>query len=108
MSRLEQLVADGKVDIGWAIFLTNDGRYSKPLTVGSISEAFSMAEGHTLAPGDLKWARHAGAGTMKGRDKVLMLRGAYEFRWRPCGPGDSASPFGLQYLAVTAQPLSTA
>lgn len=88
IQRLEKIAADRLVEDrteflrGFAVLLTNDPAYWKPGGEGTIDEAFRIHGGRQLA-GTMAWTKDAGEKTTEGRRDPLVLRGAYELRWRP-------------------------
>ena len=82
VSRIEQIVATGKADKGFAVFLTNDGGYWRNGRDGTADAMFRMFEGRTVKSGSLKWAEHTGAGTMKGHEKPISLVRDYVLGWK--------------------------
>jgi hypothetical protein len=128
--RVEELVAARVADVGFVVVLTNDPAYWTPGRAGTVDTAFRLHEGHTLA-GELAWAAHAGAGTMRNREDSLLVAGSYPVRWSDysdlgvkagrfrqlvlpiVGPGspsvDSSSSSGLVGLeTIEASPASDA
>ena len=68
---------------GYTIWLTNDPSYWIPPTrKNTVYEAFSIyhkAQKH----GFMEWRPHAGAGTIKGRESPIELKGTYDITWIP-------------------------
>jgi len=107
IGRLERMRIEGLADDAYAIALTNDPSYWRPGSRdGTIDTAFRLHEGRRLA-GVLAWAAHAGAGTIRGREKPIELGGDYLVAW------DDYSEFGderaghFRYLVVEVGPLPT-
>lgn len=82
VSRVEQIVATGKADKGFVVFLTNDRGYWRSGRDGTADAMFRMFEGRTVKSGSLKWAEHTGAGTMKGHEKPINLVQDYVLGWK--------------------------
>ncbi|QST00992.1 hypothetical protein IMZ31_05320 [Pontibacillus sp. ALD_SL1] len=79
--RLEKMVAEGVVDEGFLIFLTNDSSYySINENVDAIDRKFRIHEGKEI-DGTLSWGEQTGKGTMKGREEALSLKGNYMMNW---------------------------
>jgi hypothetical protein len=88
ISRLERSVLKIPGVIGYAILLTNDSAYWTPSPHPDTTDAaLRLHEGANLS-GSLEWAPHAGAGTMKGRESALELRGSYQLSWSEYSPLD--------------------
>ena len=82
VSRVEQIVASGKANKGFAVFLTNDGGYWRNGRDGTACEMFRMFDGRTLKSGSLKWGDNTGSGTMKGREKPISLIRDHVLGWK--------------------------
>lgn len=66
---------------GIAILLTNDSSYwAAPKSEGTVDAPFRLHEGRMLT-GRLGWGRGASAGTMRSREKPIVLSGNYEISW---------------------------
>lgn len=80
--RLEKMVAEGVVDEGYLIFLTNDSSYySINENTGAVDHKFRLHEGKEIQ-GVLSWGEQTGKGTMKGREEPLLLKDKYKMRWK--------------------------
>lgn len=91
VARTEKLVADGHADGGYVVALTNDQGYWNKGTRRNIYAAFRVHEGREVR-GTLAWSPRADAGSIKGREAPIALRGRYVTRWAPYsqptpGPG---------------------
>jgi len=65
----------------FAIVLTNDPTYwNGGVTGNTIDADFRLNHGRVVN-GELSWAKHAGAGSIKGREPTISLAGTYELRW---------------------------
>ena len=92
ISRLEGIVRSGKAQNGYAILLTNDHLYwSPPVKVDSNDADFVLHEDREIT-GTLAWSPSTGAGTLKGREKPIGLRGLYRTQWQ-----DYSNPAGTGY-----------
>jgi len=82
LTRVERLVAAGSADRGIVLALTSDSTYWRGPGLGTSPNyaAFRLMEGRKLS-GTLAWAPGTGAGTMRGREASIELRGAYVCRW---------------------------
>ena len=104
ISRLEQITESGKARKGYAILLTNDhlhwNRSSKPDTNDA---EFVLHEGRRII-GTLSWSPRTGAGTLKGKEKSIEIRGLYKASWReysnPAGKG-------IHQVQIPAAPCET-
>ena len=80
IARLERFCISGAR--GFAVVLSNDPMVWSAGGSGTIDYAFRIHEGAELS-GTMAWAPHTGAGTSRGRDVPIVLRGAYPVAWRP-------------------------
>ena len=81
ISRLEKLVELSEINMGFAIFLTNDPLYwSKPSKRDTNDEAFRIHESKILS-GILDWANSTPEGTKQGRNASLKLTHSYKIKW---------------------------
>lgn len=79
--RVETLIKAGVVAGGMSVTITNDrGMWSETRKIGPIDEAFRLHHGRTVT-GNLAWGAHAAAGTVRGRESVLVLGGSYTLEW---------------------------
>lgn len=101
MSRLERLVGAGLADNGFLIAITNDHSYWRPVTHGrpTNADAFRIYEGLELA-GPRSWGPDTGAGTMRGREAPLDLRGSHQMRWRDFSRVDNGNGGSFRALVV--------
>ena len=75
------LLEDSRFMEGYAIMLTNDPSYWNGSTKENICcAAFDIGDNKDIK-GSLEWAEHTGAGTMKNREKPLVLLGEYKMKW---------------------------
>lgn len=82
LMRLEQLVQQGEFAYGYVVLLTNDAQFwQPPVRTHTCDADFRLHEGRVLE-GTLRWSEWAGAGTMKGREEPIMLKGRYLCQWR--------------------------
>jgi len=65
---------------GFAIILTNDNSYWTKKDPDCVDSAFYLLPGLTKT-GTLNWAKHASAGTKKGRTTPITLSGNYIITW---------------------------
>jgi hypothetical protein len=78
--RLEQITQHTSTS-GLAILLTNDSTYwIKPKRSRPVDAAFRLFEERVLR-GTLSWGIRASAGTKRGREESLELKGAYPLHW---------------------------
>lgn len=82
VSRVEQIVANGKARRGFAIFLTNDAGYWRTGRGNTVDEMFRMCEKRNVTKGHLKWADRAGNGTTRGREDPVVLTHDYVLGWK--------------------------
>ena len=98
--RIERVVVNILTTFGYAILLTNDALYWKPAARPiNIDVAFQIHEGRTIG-GTFAWAAQASAGSKKGRESDLVIRGTYELHWQDYS-APSAGAYGrFRYLLV--------
>ena len=101
VQRLERVVADLKeASTGFAVLLTNDSGYWNRGRGRAIDDAFRLHEGRRLA-GRMEWAKRASAGSIKGREEPLELRGSYDLRWHDYSKLTGAgADVWFRYLAI--------
>jgi hypothetical protein len=100
IARLESFTEEVPTALAHAILLTNDGAYwSGPRSTEDTSAAFSLYEARSLS-GQLDWSPRTSAGTKRGREEPIRLRGQYRLAWRNYSEirDDFRSTF--RYLAV--------
>ena len=107
--RVERLVAAGSADRGIVLALTNDSTYWRGPGRGTSPNyaALRLMEGRTLS-GSLAWGPGTGAGTMRGREAPIDLRGEYVCEWTDYSvvhSGPSEAKF--RYLLLEAHPLES-
>jgi hypothetical protein len=104
ITRIERFVDSGPRRTGYAIFLSNDDNYWKETKrLSTFDSMFRIHENRTLH-GELHWSEATGAGTMKGRENPLSLKGSHSVRWvdySDLGPG-VARKFRYVLLEVRA------
>ena len=86
---------------GYAVFLTNDKTYLKsPQNNDCVYKDFSLEHGITKH-GELKWAEHTGAGTKKGIEDPIILKGIYKMEWNEFSKVNEERSDGTFYYLVT-------
>ena len=86
---------------GYAVFLTNDETYLKsPQNNDCVYKEFSLQHGITKH-GELKWAEHTGAGTKKGIEDPIILKGIYKMEWNEFSNVNEERSDGTFYYLVT-------
>lgn len=86
---------------GYAVFLTNDKTYLKsPQNNDCVYKEFSLQHGITKH-GELKWAEHTGAGTKKGIEDPIKLKGSYKMEWKEFSKVNEERSDGTFYYLVT-------
>ena len=86
---------------GYAVFLTNDETYRKPPQNNDcVYKDFSLEHGITKH-GELKWAEHTGAGTKKGIEDPIILKGIYKMEWNEFSKVNEERSDGTFYYLVT-------
>ena len=102
ISRLEKITGSGKARKGYAILPTNDHLYWNRSSKPDTSDAeFVLQEGRKII-GTLSWNPRTWAGTLKGKEKSIGIRGAYKASWReysnPAGKGYTRFRYLLLYV----------
>ena len=105
--RLERCTLAKPGVTGYAVLLTNDGSYwTSPAHAETIDADFRIHEGSHLS-GTLAWGPHTGAGTMKGRESALTLRGSDALSWHVYSTvGANPNDGSFRYLLVCVDPES--
>ena len=104
ISRLEGIIRDGKARDGYAIALTNDPLYwNRSRQPNGIDAEFQLHENREIA-GTLAWSRRAGAGTLKGREDPIEIRGRFRTRWREYSNPGGAGYIRFRYLLLHVKP----
>ena len=80
--RVERLVEHGHADCGFALALSNAPRVWAPAgPVPTNDDAFRLTDDRHVE-GTLAWGPATGAGTKKGCEEPIALRGAYDVKWQ--------------------------
>jgi len=99
IQRLEQITS-GKKDIkGYAILLTNDSSYWSEPRGMTVDANFRINEGRTLS-GELCWGDKASDGTMRGREKPILLKGVYNVIWNDYSELTGSTYNKFRYLLI--------
>jgi hypothetical protein len=96
VSRLECWCKENKLDIGYAILLTNDSSYWKEPRGTNKSVNFSL-HARTIN-GELAWSGNPAPNGIKGRDKPIVLKSTYILNWF-----DIPAREGFRYLLVKVE-----
>ncbi len=83
VERVERFVEDRRGWSGYVVVLSNDPSYWQPCVHArqTNADSFRLSEG-TLLSGQRDWGPRTGAGTLRGREKPIALRGKYTLRWQ--------------------------
>ncbi len=83
ISRLEQAVSDSIINLGFAIFLTNDKSYWKEPKRQNVNDIdFKIYNQRQIYKGqELRWKEKASKGTTGGRGNPIFLNDDYKFYW---------------------------
>lgn len=102
IQRLERAVRERSAQAGYAIMLTNNPIYwNAPSTRRNTVDAeFRIHEGRRIS-GELKWASHAGKGTINNREDPIHLANAYTMHWRDYSTVASGRYAEFRYLAAS-------
>lgn len=101
VQRIEQLSRElPSFKKGYSIFLTNDPSYwSDSGRTDTVYHAFRLCEG-LKKTGSMNWAAHAGKGTIKGRENIIVLQNSYLIQWQQyCEIDDKRSGI-FKYLVL--------
>lgn len=81
IARIEQLLEAGVVSGGMSVTITNDrSLWQEAKRSATVDGSFRLHHGRTVT-GSLRWADHAAAGTVRGRDAALEIAGSYTIDW---------------------------
>lgn len=101
IKRLECLLKEKKIDLGWAVFLTNDRSYWSKGKINTMGRNFRIYDGRVLK-GRLKWYKRPSPGGIKGREDSILLSKQYKMKWiRKQIP--SKEPIQFSYLIIKIQ-----
>ena len=104
IARLERIMESGMAKTGHAILLTNDPQYwYLPVKPDTNDAQFRLHEGRNIT-GTLAWAPDTGAGTLKGRENPLRIRGAYWAQWQGYSKPEGSGCTESRYLAAAVEP----
>jgi len=82
LMRLEGLLEAGRIDHGFALFLTNDASYWRDTgRRDRTDEDFRLHEGR-LVHGALSWDERTADTTRGGHEGPIILSGSYTIRWQ--------------------------
>jgi hypothetical protein len=80
VSRLENWCIQGKINVGYAIILTNDKSYWSPgIKRNANDEDFRLHK--KSITGELSWGPKTTMGTMRGHDEKIILQNNYALDW---------------------------
>ena len=100
VARLEQIVAAGAADAGYAIVLTNDSSYWREWEPAEVADAAFRIHHGRVFTGPAAWGARAGAGTRKGRDRPIDIRGSYTIEWRDYSTVAPTAGGTFRYMVV--------
>lgn len=81
IERLEKIVEVYNDAIGYVVFLSNDSAYWKPpREMSSIDSDYRLHQDRVIT-GELRWGGAASKGTIKGKERPLIIRGNYRINW---------------------------
>jgi hypothetical protein len=82
IKRMERFATERPDAQAAVIVLSNDALYwTGPRSQNTCYAAFTLQEGRLLT-GSLGWSEMTGAGTNRGRTKLIQLRRSYDLRWQ--------------------------
>ena len=100
LSRVEAFAQAEPGRTGYAIFLTNDSAYWKAPTDSAHGYAgFAINDGRDIS-GTLTWGDRTSAGTRRGREDGIAIRGQYTLQWKAYSTVAAKSYGTFQYLCV--------
>lgn len=83
---------------GYTVFLTNDLTYiRKPSKVDCCYKDFSLEDG-IVKHGIIEWGENTGAGTKRGCEEPLILKGSYPIEWKKYCKVDESNTGEFVYL----------
>ncbi len=100
IQRLEQVKLHRKNVIGYAILITNDSSYWKRSRDSHTIDADFRLEQERVLHGVLKWSEKASAGTKRGREEPIEVKGQYKLCWEDYSRPSGTSYGVFRYLAV--------
>ncbi len=105
VQRLEFVVENyGPARAGYAILLTSvPGYWNRPTDGSTIDADFRLHERRRLS-GRLAWSGSAGAGTTRGKEQPIDIRGSYDLLWRDFAILGAGGNERFRYLAVCVTP----
>lgn len=108
LARIESLVTANPAATGHVLALTNDSSYWQPPSSvrDPIDAAFRVHEGRVVT-GELLWGQRAGAGTTRGRERILNLSGGFSLRWRDYSKVADGPAGTFRYLLADVAGLTT-
>lgn len=100
IQRLEQIVTGRPNTLGYAIMLTNDPSYwNQSKSNETVDANFRVHQGRTVG-WMLGWGQGASQGTMRSREKPVVIRGQYGMDWRDYSVIDGSTYGTFKYLLV--------
>jgi len=102
--RVENVLKDhDKFVDGHIIMLTNDPIYwKKDSKENTCCADFSIADARVVT-GNMAWAEHTGAGTMKNREEPIVLTGSYNLKWYDFSKFDDKRNGQFRYLLIDVE-----
>ena len=103
LERLEYLADTYPNLTGYAIFLTNDSNYwTNSTRANTVDASYRLNEGRQTT-GTLSWGSGAKPGTIKNREKALILKRPYTWNWQDYSEtgGDGSRKFRMLVVRVT-------
>ena len=97
--RLEALVAQGQISLGYVVALANDQHHWNKVGIDTAGEQYSLQDGR-LVEARLDWSARAGPGTKKGYESPIVLQGRYELHWKPYSCVGQGKNMEFRYLAL--------
>jgi hypothetical protein len=87
IQRVEWFKSTKTIDIGYAIFLSNDNKYWQPASrQDTVDKDFRIHEGRKINHGtDLRWSTGASKGTVCNREQPINLKFDYDIGWHNYG-----------------------
>lgn len=100
--RMEQFLEAHPTASAAVLALTNDPTYWRgPRGLSTCDAAFALRKGRVVT-GAPDWAPHTGAGTKRGREAAINLKGQYQITWADYSRIDG--PFGeFRYLYLPVE-----
>jgi len=100
VSRLEAITEKIPDSAGYAIVVTNDSNYWNTSRKTTMDADYVMNEGRIVKGKTLLWGPNTTAGTMKGRESKIPIKGSYECHWENYSEIEGQPSGKFRYLCL--------